>query len=155
MISIHLSELAKRGKRREKVSVKRRTGTFMEYRVTGKKDDITSYNNMPSQIVFRPELVEAMDRKAERSQSIGYEISTGLESKDGKMVMGNDKVGDETSCSIEAGARGMWHSHPGDKDHNIDTFSLLDVVVAVRYKMPIMMAQTCRNGRVWCAVSSA
>ena len=153
MIKIRISSLNKSVKTRVKVPVRRKTGTFLEYRLKG-RDSPTTYDSMPNHVEINPEALETMNKRAAQSLSMGRELSSSLDSEKGKMSLGKSNVGDECSCSIRPGVLGVWHSHPGTEEQNTDTFSLLDVINTVRFKIPIMMAQTCYNDRVWAAIPS-
>ena len=159
MIEINLQKLD-RGTHKGPVKVTRDGKTFTQYRRVGKKepeknDNPRSYSNMPGAMVLSPDLVQSMNKTALKSMSMEREISTSLDiNSAGEMVLGSENVGDKDSCSVNSGIHGMWHSHPGTEAQNTDTFSLFDIVTTVRHGLPIMMAQTCHNGRVWMTVKT-
>ena len=90
------------------------------------------------------------------SLDMGREISTPLDvNQNGQMILGHQNVGESDSCVVESGTFGLFHTHPKQSTGQIvDSFSIRDVICSVKYNLPIMVAQTAHNNRVWFAIRS-
>lgn len=163
MIEINLTGLSKleRGTHEGTVVVHRGGKVFRRKQKLGTKDkskkgsNPRGYKNMPNEVSLRHDIVQSINALSNKSMSLEREISCSLDVNDqGQMTLGDQNVGEKDSCHVESGVYGMLHSHPGNVDQNIDTLSLLDIVVTIRHRLPIMVAQTCHNKQTWMAVSS-
>ena len=115
---------------------------------------LPTYDSTPSKIKIPDDIITKTNEYANVSLAADAELSAPLDLIDGKVEIGDYKIGEKNKCVFPStGALGMYHTHPY-KVVAEDSFSIADILYVINHDINVMMAHTISPGKnaIWMAV---